>query len=173
MSLSRKRKRELKKLKSYAEDVLHDQKIVLDRAKDVLLEAGVQAKHLSDEYVAPRVNDACENVRPTVERGIRSAKQAANSVRRTAAPAVTAALITAVNALDAADNPGARRASESIVRLGTKTGFPVKQQKKKKRSAGGVIALILGAVAAVGVAAALWQTFRADDELWIAAEDAE
>jgi hypothetical protein len=34
--------------------------------------------------------------------------------------------------------------------------------------AGGVIAIILGVVAAAGVAYAAWQTLRADDELWVA-----
>ncbi|MFC4224377.1 DNA/RNA helicase [Lysinibacter cavernae] len=171
MSLSRKRKRELKKLKSYAEDVLNDQKIVLDRAKDVMLEAGVQAKHLSDEYVAPKVNEAYDTVRPTVDRGVRSARQAAETIRRTAAPAVTAALISAVNALEAADSPRARRASDSLVKLGDRAGLKVKQPKR--RSAGSFFAIGLGVAAAVGVGYALWQTFRADDELWIAADDAE
>ncbi len=172
MSLSRKRKRELKKLKNHAEDVLNDQKIVLDRAKDVMFEAGLQAKHLSDEYVAPRVNEAYETVRPTVERGVVSARKAMSSIRRAAAPAVTAALISAVNTLEAADDPRARRASQRIVQLGNRAGFAVKAPRKK-RSVGGVIALSLGVAAAAGVAYALWQTFRADDELWIAAEDSE
>ena len=39
---------------------------------------------------------------------------------------------------------------------------------KKGIGAGGVIAIILGVAAAVGVLYAAWQTLRADDELWVA-----
>ena len=39
---------------------------------------------------------------------------------------------------------------------------------KRGISAGGVLALILGAAAALGVLYAAWQTLRADDELWVA-----
>ncbi|WGD37353.1 DNA/RNA helicase [Lysinibacter sp. HNR] len=164
MSLSRKRKRELKKLRSHAQDVLNDQKVVLDQAKHLMFEAGVQAKNLSNEHVAPRVNEAYETVRPTVERVVRN-------IRRVAAPAVTTALISAINTLDASDNPRAHRASQRILQLSNQAGLKVK--KPKKRSARKVIALSVGLAAAAGVAYTLWQTFRADDELWIAADDSE
>ena len=39
---------------------------------------------------------------------------------------------------------------------------------KKGIGAGGVIAIILGVAAALGVLYAAWQTLRADDELWVA-----
>ena len=39
---------------------------------------------------------------------------------------------------------------------------------KQGIGAGGVIAIILGIAAAVGVLYAAWQTLRADDELWVA-----
>ena len=42
------------------------------------------------------------------------------------------------------------------------------EPQKKSMGAGGVIAIILGAAAAIGVLYAAWQTLRADDELWVA-----
>ena len=33
---------------------------------------------------------------------------------------------------------------------------------------GSVVALVLGAAAAIGVVVAAWQALRADDELWVA-----
>jgi hypothetical protein len=44
----------------------------------------------------------------------------------------------------------------------------VLEPKKQGIGAGGVIAIILGVAAAVGVLYAAWQTLRADDELWVA-----
>jgi hypothetical protein len=44
-------------------------------------------------------------------------------------------------------------------------------KQKSGPGAGAVIAIGLGVVAAVGVLYAVWQTFRADDELWVADEE--
>ena len=50
-------------------------------------------------------------------------------------------------------------------------------QKQAPKSTGSkvglVFAITLGVVTAAGLGYALWQTFRADDELWIADEDPE
>jgi hypothetical protein len=44
----------------------------------------------------------------------------------------------------------------------------VPAERKSGLGIGGVIAIILGAAAAVGVLVAAWQALRADDELWVA-----
>ena len=43
--------------------------------------------------------------------------------------------------------------------------------QKSGPGAGTVIAIGLGVVAAAGLLYAVWQTFRADDELWVADEE--
>ena len=43
--------------------------------------------------------------------------------------------------------------------------------QKKGRGVGTYLAIGAGIVAAVGVAYAVWQTFRADDELWVADDE--
>jgi hypothetical protein len=46
--------------------------------------------------------------------------------------------------------------------------MPVIEPPKRGIGAGGIIAIIFGVAAALGVAYAAWQTLRADDELWVA-----
>jgi hypothetical protein len=43
--------------------------------------------------------------------------------------------------------------------------------EKKGLGAGSYIAIGVGLAAALGVAYAVWQTFRADDELWVAEDE--
>ena len=45
---------------------------------------------------------------------------------------------------------------------------PPSSRPRRGIGAGGVIAIILGVAAALGVLYAAWQTLRADDELWVA-----
>lgn len=165
MALSRKRQRELKQLRALAESVLDQQKEVLGHAGTVLHEASRQARHLGDEVVAPRVGSAFETVRPSVDRGIFAARQAANQVRRAATPVVAAALANTVQKLDQIEQ---HASANDLRRFGESRGLLVPQ--KKKRGFGSVVAVGLGVVAAAGVGYALWQAFRSDDELWIAPE---
>lgn len=169
MSLSRKRRRELKKLRAVAEDVLQDQRVVLGRAGAILQEASRQAKMLSDEQVAPRVQDALGNARPYVDRGVFAARNAVSNIRRVSAPVVTGALLSTVRALDAVNDDRAHQASRSLVGFGQRAGFI---EAPKRRGGGAIVGVTLAILAAAGVGYALWQTFRADDELWVA-EDSD
>ena len=92
MSLSRKRKRELNKLRSQAEALLDEQREILGHAGLLAQEAGRQAKHLGNEVVAPRVNEALEGVRPSIDRGVQSARRASNQARLFVAPLLASAL---------------------------------------------------------------------------------
>ena len=56
--------------------------------------------------------------------------------------------------------------AKSFAALGAK--LVVLDPPKQGIGAGGVIAIVLGVAAAVGVLYAAWQTLRADDELWVA-----
>jgi ElaB/YqjD/DUF883 family membrane-anchored ribosome-binding protein len=164
MNLTRKRQRELKKLRSLAEDVLEQQKEVFGHAGTVLHEATRQARHLSDEVVGPRVDSAYQSVRPTLDRGIFAARRAADQVRRVTTPVVAAALASAVHKLDQIEQHGS---ADELRRFGEKSGL---LPTPKKRGLGSVLAIGLGVVAAAAVGYALWQAFRTDDELWIAPE---
>lgn len=165
MKLSRKRRRELRELRSDAQTLLDQQIEVLGNAGTVIKHAGHQARLLSDEHVAPRVDQAVDRVRPVVDRGVASARNAARTVKRATAPAVASALASTIRTLDEIENP---KAAAQVRDFGVRTGYlePV----KKKRNVSGIIAITLGAAAAVGVGYALWQAFRTDDELWVAPE---
>ncbi|MBP1326571.1 hypothetical protein JOF28_001803 [Leucobacter exalbidus] len=164
MTLSRKRRRELRQLKGTAQELLDQQRVVLGHAGVVLQEAGRQAKQLSDEHLAPRVDDTLEAVRPAVDRSVASARRAADSVRRVSAPFVANALARTIRTLDELDNPVA---AKQVRGFGERSGY---LKPAKKNRTGGIIAIGLGVAAAAGVGYALWQAFRTDDELWIAPE---
>lgn len=165
MKLSRKRRRELRSLRSDAQELLDQQLTVLGNAGSVIKHAGHQARLLSDEHVAPRVDVAVERVRPVVDRGVNSARRAARTVKIATAPAVASALASTIRTLDEIENP---KAAAQVRGFGVRNGYL--EPAKKQRKAGGFIALGLGAAAAIGVGYALWQAFRTDDELWVAPE---
>jgi hypothetical protein len=166
MSLTRKRRKALKKLQGSAEDLWLDQQAVLDRANFVVREAANQVSGLTHEEVVPRVRHAVDSIGPVIGRNVVGAKIAAQEVRNRFAsdvlPAVGNALGSAASVLHVANNPQVKAAI-------------AKTQPKKKSSTpvGAYIAIGFGIVAAVGVGYALWQTLRADDELWIADEESE
>ncbi|MDP1788824.1 MAG: hypothetical protein Q8K56_00710 [Rhodoglobus sp.] len=58
MGLSRKRQRELNKLKSQAEDLWEDQKEILENANRAIRDARRQPANIAREEVSPRLRDA-------------------------------------------------------------------------------------------------------------------
>lgn len=168
MKLSRKRQRELDKLKRGASELWDDQKDVLDHASKVVKEARKQLANVSREEVAPRVRDVYESrVKPGVESGLDAGRHFADAakdkVTRDVLPAVSSALGTALAALELARSPQVRQALSRITSSTSKAVAPV----KSSNSVGRYILIGVGVVAAAGIAYAAWQTLRADDELWV------
>jgi len=175
MSLTRKRKKELKRLRSGAEDLWTQQQEVLATANALAAEARKQAAYYTREEIAPRVRDGYDQyVRPAAQTAKDTASHYAGQARQRVVtdviPAVGTAVGTALSVVDHA------RAARSAAFAGDfkKAGKELSKKPKapaKKSGAGGVIAIGLGIVAAVGLLYAVWQTFRADDELWVADEE--
>lgn len=165
MSLSRKRKRELNKLRSQAEVLLEGQRELLGQAGQLAGEAGRQARHLSNEYVVPRVNDVVDNVRPSIDRGVHAARRGINTLRLLVAPVLAGALASTVRGLERMDNQDAARQLQSF---GVQRGLI--EAPKKRAGFGRVLAIGAGVAAAGVVGYALWQAFRSDDELWVASD---
>ncbi|MER7797143.1 DNA helicase [Microbacterium sp. NPDC096154] len=165
MSLSKKRKKELRKLQESATRLWEAQQVVLAGATDVAREAGRQLGNLNREQVAPVIDEKYHHyVEPVVGRVtpyVETSRQASKAfLDKRVVPAVGGAMGKALSALDAAN--------EARVKIAAKrAGVPI-VEPKKKRSAGPVIALVLGVAAAAAVLYAAWQTLRADDELWVA-----
>jgi hypothetical protein len=172
VGLSRKRQKELKRLRGSASELWDEQKEVLDRASHVVREASRQVANLSREEVAPRVRDAVDNhLRPGVASGVAATRSAAGSTREKfvddVLPAVTSALSSALAVIEATKNPQVREALSRVGKAGAKAGSKVVPAAAKSSGPGRYILIGVGLVAAAGVAYAAWQTLRADDELWV------
>ncbi len=171
MELSRKRRKELARLKRGASELWDDQKDVLDQATKVVREARRQLAKVSREEVAPRVRDVYETrVRPGVESGLDAGRQFAGSARekvtKDVLPAVSSALGTALAALEVVRNPQVREILGRVGKSASKAVTPARATPGAAR----YILIGVGLVAAAGFAYAAWQTLRADDELWVSDE---
>ncbi|BDI21234.1 hypothetical protein [Herbiconiux sp. L3-i23] len=180
MGLSRKRKKELRKLKGHAEELWQEQQQVLDRATSVIREASRQAGHLTREEVVPRVQTTYdERFRPGVERGRAVTNAAVNSAKHTVVdevlPAVAGVVGSALSVVDAVRGR-TEKTAEVVTKKAKKATKNAKKAigpKKSGPGAGTFVLVGLGVVALAGLAYAAWQTFRADDDLWIADDEPE
>ncbi|MDO4240958.1 MAG: DNA/RNA helicase [Microbacteriaceae bacterium] len=164
MALSRKRRRELKKLRKLTGNLLHEQKEVFSSAGEVIGKAGKQVRHLSNEHIAPRIETVGDLVRPVLNSTANLIKRAGNGLRAAAQPVASNTLQHAVNVLE---NQNRKGAAKKLTKYGQRIGL----LKKSRR--GGIIGLIIGLLVAAGVGFSLWQAFRDDEELWIAPESKE
>lgn len=171
MALSRKRQKELRKLKRSADELWEQQREALDQAAHVLREATHQARALSREEVAPRVAGVyTDHVQPVVATGIAGARSAGSAVKERVVgdvlPALSGAVGSAIAVIEAVRDPRVREVVRSAARSGGKV-VKLAPPPKKGPGPGAFILIGLGVVAVAGVAYAAWQTLRADESLWI------
>ena len=177
MSLTRKRKKELKRLRSGAEELWSQQQEVLANANALAAEARKQAAYYTREEIAPRVREGYDQyVVPTAQAAKdtagRYAGQAREKVVRDVIPAVGTVVGTALSVVDHARAARSAAFAGDFQKARKELSKKVKVEPQKSGpGAGGVIAIGLGLIAAVGLLYAVWQTFRADDELWVADEE--
>lgn len=180
MSLSRKRKKELRKLQDQANRLLQSQQVLVGEASSVAREAGRQLGNYGREQLIPQAKGTYDKyAAPYVDKGVKVSRQVLND---RVVPAAGAVVGSALSIWDAAGEQRDRLAKGRGIDL---SGYGKKADKysaavtkklsralpeppKRGIGAGGVIAIIFGIAAAVGVAYAAWQTLRADDELWVA-----
>lgn len=156
VSLSRKRKKQLRRLQKDANQLWEDQQVLVGHAADVAREAGRQLGNFNREQLVPAVQDTYNRrVAPVVDRGLKVGRHVVDDK---VVPIVGGVVGTALTAWDVAN---AKR--QGIEYKARKAVAP-----KKGPGLGSVIAIVLGAAAAVGVLYAAWQALRADDELWVA-----
>ncbi|MFJ2551791.1 DNA helicase [Microbacterium sp. NPDC087591] len=157
MSLSRKRKKELRRLQNDATQLWESQQVLVGHAADVAREASRQLGSLGREQVLPVVQDTYNRrVAPVVDRGVKIGKHVVDDK---VVPIVGGVVGSALTAWDVAN--AKRLGIEKQVRKATKP-------QKSGPGLGSVVAIILGVAAAAGVLYAAWQALRADDELWVA-----
>ncbi|WP_431796005.1 DNA helicase [Microbacterium enclense] len=181
MGLSRKSKKELRKLQKHAAKVWESQQVLLGESGKVAREAGRQLGRFSREDLVPAVHDGYDKyAAPYVQK---STSYANRFLSGKVIPAAGAVVGGAMSVWDAAGDTRDRLAKGRGFELDTHKYAKRAEKYGKKASkrlaaklpkqndgigAGGVIAILLGVAAAVGVAYAAWQTLRADDELWVA-----
>lgn len=181
MGLSRKSKKELRKLQKHAAKVWESQQVLLGESGKVAREAGHQLGRFSREDLVPAVQDGYNKyAAPYVDKSV---KYSNRFLSHKVVPAAGAVVGGAMSVWDAAGDTRDRLAKGRGFELDThkyakraeKYGKQASKRLAKKLpsqddgiGAGGVIAIVLGVVAAAGVAYAAWQTLRADDELWVA-----
>ena len=167
MSMSRKRRKELVRLRKNADQLWNQQQEVLERANALAREAGRQAGFLTREQVVPRVREGYDQyLRPRVLAGQGLAGGASRRLQQYMVPGIGTALATALSIRDITKDARVRAALERM-----RLQKPVPQ--KKGPGVGAWVALGTGVVAAAGVGYAVWQTFRADDELWVADDEVQ
>jgi len=174
MALSRKRQRELKRLKRSAEELWDEQREAIEHASAVLKDARRQAANYAREEVGPRVRDAYDTrLRPAVAGGFAAGRSAASTARDRFSddvlPALSGTIGSALALLEVAKDP---RVRDIVKRAGATASkvrgrVPFVEPPKKSAGPGRYILIGLGVVATLGVAYAAWQTLRADDDLWI------
>ncbi|HZU92040.1 MAG TPA: DNA helicase, partial [Microbacterium sp.] len=140
MSLSRKRKKELRRLQDEATQLWENQQVLVGHAADVAREAGRQLGHFNREQVVPVVQDTYNRkVAPVVDQGVRFGKHVVDDK---VVPIVGGVVGTALAAWDIAN--AKRQGTSPRPRV-------IVPEKKKGPGLGSVVALILGAAAAAGV----------------------
>ncbi len=161
MGLSRKRQREFDRLKKQTEDLVRDQREVLDHASRVVREARHQAANFAREEGLPAVKSGVKATQVAVGHG-------RDKFVDDVIPALSGALGSALAVIEAAKSPAVRdtfaRVSGSAKAVGVKAGII---EAPKSSSPVKFIVLGVALVAAAGVAYAAWQTLRADDSLWV------
>jgi hypothetical protein len=187
VSLSRKRKKELRKLQETAGKLWESQQVLVGEAAGIAREASRQLGNYSREQVVPAVQSTYQDrVVPTVDRGVQFGKHV---VGDKVVPAVGSVVGSALSVWDAANDTRSRLAAGRGFALPDAKSVSKKADTYSKKATkalskrlaafepapqksgigvGGVIAIVLGVVAAAGVLYAAWQTLRADDELWVA-----
>lgn len=164
MSLSRKRKKELIRLRREAEELWGNQQVVIDHAAHVAREAGRQLGHLNREVVAPRVQAGYEHyLAPRVSQAGVFARQAGARLEHDVLPAVGRTIGAVLSVGDVAREARIRKALARVA-----PALAPVEEKKSRVGAFVAFGAIFALLGALGYAA--WQTFRADDELWIADE---
>ena len=190
--VSRRRKKELKRLRKGAEELWLDQQALFERANLVFREGSKQATHLTQEEVLPRLKTAYEDhlkesVDKSFDAGSTAFSNAQKTVLDTIVPAITSAA-AAANAIagevrtrlgSASDEVGKRAekaksaAKAAGVLTAVKTAKKAIEPEKKGIGAGGVVGIVLGTLVVAGIGYAVWQTLRADDDLWVADDEPE
>ncbi len=175
VKLSRKRRRELKKLRNSAENLWEEQRDTLEHAAGVLRDARRQLSGIAQEEVYPRVRSGySDRVKPVIATGLATGRSAIRETRRGIAdevvPAISGAIGSALAVVGTARDPRVREAVRQAGAVNKDLSRKARTAIAPRKAGPGPATYILiglGVLAAAGTAYAVWQTLRSDDELWV------
>lgn len=188
MGLSRKNKRKLERLRRDADRLWAEQQVVFAKARQLSGRGIESARDYADAEVMPTILKNVDTIRPAFERGVESGRsvlhKAEHALQQNVLPAIAQAggnvtgavreFVDSNKTVQQVQSRGESFAKEAAKRVDELQKQISKEQKKQKKSGvgvGGWFAIGAGVAAVVAVGYALWQTFRADDDLWIADEE--
>lgn len=164
LALTRKREREIKKLRKQAEKLWGVQRQVGERAGLLAHQAAEQARAYGNETVVPEARRVAKS---GVAQGRRAVAGATHSWNDKLLPAVASGLGSFAAMAQVAKDQRVKDAIANVQRL--RLPEPVPQRTGPNAWQWALIGV--GAVAVAGAAYAAWQTLRADDDLWIPDSD--
>lgn len=156
--MARKKMTEAEALKAHAEELLHEQQRVLAHAGSVVREASRELGRVTSEEVFPRVM-----------KGSRAAAQSTrDKLVEDVLPTVASVIGSTLSVIDAARDKRVKEVTKQVAKLAAskKVVAPA-----ATASAGKYFAAGIGIAALLGIGYVVWQTFRADDELWVSEDE--
>ncbi len=142
-------------IRQEAQAILREQQRVLAHANAIARSASHEMSRYAQDDLLPRVASG----------GRRGYASARHAIVDEVMPAVGAAVGAALNLLDSKSPKKALASARQAISKGASVG------SKSGPGAGTLIAVGIGVAALIGIGYIAYQTFRADDELWVAEDD--
>ncbi|MCR8671241.1 hypothetical protein NWP09_08825 [Agrococcus sp. HG114] len=170
LELTRKRAKQIKKLRKQADKILAEQRVVSHHAAELAREAREQARAYGNETLLPAAERLVHRGR---DAGVDTLSKATRGWNSSVVPAIASGLGSFAAMAQIAKDDRVKGAIESVRRYATVPEVAPAHAVKSGPNAWQWILIGVGSVAVVSAAYAAWQTLRADDDLWIPdAEDA-
>ncbi|WP_404312289.1 hypothetical protein LG314_00095 [Agrococcus terreus] len=164
LELTRKRTKQLKKLRKQADKLWAEQKVVADHAAKIARDAGHQAKAYGNESLLPTADRL---VHRGVDAGRDTLSRATKGWNGSVVPAIASGLGSFAALAQIAKDERVKDAIDSVRRYATVPEVAPSRASKSGPNAFQWVLIGVGAVAVVSAGYAAWQTLRADDDLWI------
>lgn len=159
--MARKKMTEAEALKAQAEALLHEQQRVLAHAGTVVRQASRELGRVTSEEVVPRVVQGTRT----------AAGHTRDKIVDEVLPSIASVIGSTLSVIDAARDKRAGEITKQVAKLAAGKKAVAKVTPAASASAGKYIALGIGVAALLGVGYVVWQTFRADDELWVSEDE--
>ena len=164
LELTRKRAKEIKKLRKQADKLWAEQRVVSQHAAKIAREARDQARAYGNESLIPTAE---RYVHRGVDAGRDGLSKAARGWNAGVVPAIASGLGSVAAMAQIAKDDRVKQAIDNVRRYTTVPDIAPATPVKSGPNAWQWLLIGVGAVAVVSAGYAAWQTLRADDDLWI------